>query len=307
MSAPYRHSVLVVDDEKAVRDAIAEGLQRRGYDVVSAKNGREALFYRSQEKFDVMILDIMMPMTDGMETLRRLRAELPDAVVIMLTAAADPDGSIEASARRLGAAEFLRKPVHIADLEKVIRNVLRGSPQQSASATSAGSQTDRHNGGKGNKPKIEATSALIVDPDMQGGLGLESSRRYSVLVVDDEDAVRSVMHDALIRDGYDVVTARNAREAIICRFHKKFDVVILDIRMPKVDGLELLRELKARFRDVAVIVLTAVANPDGSVEALARELGACEFLHKPIRLQELRHTLKRVLAEDKRPTIPLRP
>ncbi len=113
-------SVLVVDDEKVVRDIIHRYLTKKGYDVLTTRNGREALLLGSQGVFDVILLDVNMPDMNGLEVLHQLKTKYPNAVVVMLTGVADPESVIESTAMGMGATAFLKKPCELTELQRVI-------------------------------------------------------------------------------------------------------------------------------------------------------------------------------------------
>ena len=111
--------VLLVDDEQDFVESLSERIKMRDVDSNVALNGEAALKHVEHEVPDVMVLDLKMPGIDGMEVLRRVRKAYPDVQVIILTAhGTDKD---EAEARRLGAYEYLRKPVAIDKLVKTMR------------------------------------------------------------------------------------------------------------------------------------------------------------------------------------------
>lgn len=115
-----RGTVLVVDDEEAVRRVISRKLRREGYDCVSAADGREALDKVTADHFEVVLLDIKMPGMSGMQALPRIVAESPNTCVIMSTAVVDVQTALEAL--NLGACDFITKPF---DLDDVARRVDR--------------------------------------------------------------------------------------------------------------------------------------------------------------------------------------
>ena len=115
----------------------------------------------------------------------------------------------------------------------------------------------------------------------------------SILVVDDEPVVREALRRLLSLDGYDVVVAVSGDEALSCIPRQGFDVIVSDIRMPGLNGLQLLERLRAANPRVGVILVTAYADVDTAVEAL--RLGANDFLLKPFEMDDLRRSVERVL------------
>ena len=106
--------VLLVDDETDFLSALAERLKARGLKVSTATSGEDAVTNADKEGFDLIVLDMAMPGIDGLETLKRIKAKQPDAEIIMLTGQGSIKTSIEAM--KLGAEDFLQKPVNITEL-----------------------------------------------------------------------------------------------------------------------------------------------------------------------------------------------
>jgi two-component system response regulator PilR (NtrC family) len=121
-----------------------------------------------------------------------------------------------------------------------------------------------------------------------------------VLVVDDEKSMRDLLSITLEKEGYDVLTAAGGEAAIEALRRDATDAVITDLRMPKVDGLQVLRAATEISPDVAVIVITAVASTETAVEAM--KLGAYDYITKPFKLDEVslivRNALERKRLRD---------
>ncbi len=118
----------------------------------------------------------------------------------------------------------------------------------------------------------------------------------SILVVDDEDALRNVLSSELESEGYTIATAGDGDEAINVLQQQTFDLVLLDIKMPRVDGFEVLRFIKDRFPKTKVIMLTGFADLKNAIES--KKLGAEDFVSKPYDLVDLLTTIERVLTSD---------
>jgi len=114
--------VLVVDDEKSLRDFVRRNLEARHYKVLTASNGLEAMATFNNEKVDLVILDMMMPHLDGLETTRRIR-ETSKTPVIILTALGEESDKVQAF--DLGADDYLTKPFGVGELMGRIKAVLR--------------------------------------------------------------------------------------------------------------------------------------------------------------------------------------
>ncbi|MFI5251129.1 MAG: response regulator [Bacteroidota bacterium] len=117
----------------------------------------------------------------------------------------------------------------------------------------------------------------------------------SILVVDDEEALRTVLSSELSSEGYNVDTASDGDDAIAVLQGKQFDLVLLDIKMPRVDGFEVLKFIKKGTPQIKVIMLTAFADLKNAIES--KKLGAEDFISKPYDLVDLLTTIERVLSE----------
>ena len=121
------------------------------------------------------------------------------------------------------------------------------------------------------------------------------AEKSRILVVDDEEPLRTILSSELVNAGYDVETASDGDEAIAEVQNKKFDLVLLDIRMPRVDGFEVLKFIKKNYPAVRVIMLTGFADLKNAIES--KKNGAEDFISKPYDLVDLLTTIERVLNE----------
>jgi two-component system response regulator PilR (NtrC family) len=117
-----RAKLLVVDDERSMRELLSIVLRREGYDVTLAENGRAAIDHLERGRFDLLISDIKMPDMTGVDVLRAAKRLDPDILGIMITAFASADTAIEAM--RLGAHDYLSKPFDVDELKMKVRNAL---------------------------------------------------------------------------------------------------------------------------------------------------------------------------------------
>jgi DNA-binding NtrC family response regulator len=119
----------------------------------------------------------------------------------------------------------------------------------------------------------------------------DEKRRIKLLFVDDEVKFLEAAAKRLGRKDFEVVTATNGRDAIKAAKRGKFDVALVDLRMPDLDGAEVLRSLKKRHRFLEVIILTGHASIDSAVECT--KLGAFDYLEKPYDFEKLIDVLRR--------------
>ncbi|WP_206708934.1 sigma-54-dependent transcriptional regulator [Koleobacter methoxysyntrophicus] len=118
-----------------------------------------------------------------------------------------------------------------------------------------------------------------------------------VLLVDDEAKIREILKLVLEKEGYQVHTSKNGSEALSALENEYFDVMITDLKMPKMDGLELMREIKQKGIKVNVVFITAYADIKDAVEAI--KLGAFDYLEKNFKMEELLSVIKEAVKEQK--------
>jgi DNA-binding NtrC family response regulator len=119
----------------------------------------------------------------------------------------------------------------------------------------------------------------------------------SILVVDDEIAAQRALIQALKREKYHVEGATSATEALRKLTEKNYDLVITDIRMERMDGMELMRQVRARWPDTLVLVMTAFASIDTAIRSIHE--GAYDYLSKPYEVDDLRLTVRRALEQSR--------
>jgi len=120
-----------------------------------------------------------------------------------------------------------------------------------------------------------------------------------LLVIDDEEGIRNLLEILLRRKGYDVVLADGGRKGLDLLRREHPDVVVLDLKMPEMDGITVLREIHSFDPKKPVIILTGAATPGMEQQVLA--LGVTEFVEKEFSLHRLGDALKRVLALPRQP------
>jgi CheY-like chemotaxis protein len=243
-------TVLVVDDERLMRDLLQALLARHGHQVVTAESGPAALELFQAHRPQVTLLDLNMPGMDGLTVLRRLRAIDAHAAVVVLTGGGTEQ--LENQARQLGVTDFLKKgfspEVILASLQRLLQ-----TPEQPL-----------------------PTSVRPAGP------GAATS---SLLVVEDEANSRDLMAQFLTSKGYRVRTAADGAQALVAVQEEPPQLIVLDLHMPVMNGVEVMRRLKAQGFGGSIIVLTASRDEDLLRQAL--ELGSVDVLGKPVEVERL--------------------
>lgn len=119
--------------------------------------------------------------------------------------------------------------------------------------------------------------------------------KKSILIVDDEVHVREGLAELLEQEGFHVETAMNGKDALAIAVNKKFDLMISDIKMPEMDGMQLLESMQAANPELRVIMVTAFGDVQTYLNAM--QLGAHEYINKPIKLPELKRVIATIMGQ----------
>ncbi len=249
--------LLLVDDEEEFLASAAPALEKRGLEVVTARDGVEALKMVEEQPFDVIVLDVKMPGIDGAEVSRRLRREHQDLPIIILTGHGSVPQAFEASKR--GVYDYLAKPCDMNVLAKKINEAAKTHP---------------------------------IEPDEKtiSGKGVDIAS-ISVLIADDEPELLASLKTVLERRKMIVLTAQSGAEALSTLSSTVVDIVVLDIKMPGMDGIEVLRRIKSDYPLVEVILLTGHPTVENALQGV--KLGAIEYLMKPPDVDDLTKLIRK--------------
>jgi len=119
--------------------------------------------------------------------------------------------------------------------------------------------------------------------------------KISILIVDDEESVRDSLYNWFVEDGYDVACAEDAKKALSILETRNYDIILADLKMPGMDGLEMQQRIKALNREAIVIIMTAFASVDSAVRALKE--GAYDYITKPFDPDDLSHLIRNASKE----------
>ncbi len=277
--------VLVVDDNATNRQILEEWFRGWRTEPTVVAGGLEALdaLWRasaSGRPFPLVVLDARMPGVDGPALAERIlqSPELSPTRIILLTSD-DLHGEV-ARFRELGIAAYAMKPVQQEELLEIIYRVLsRPAPIEAATDATA------RPGGEDGPPLVPAESAA-------------SAARLRILLAEDNDFNQQLIDHLLRRRGHDVVVAHDGRKALETLDHSSFDLMLLDIQMPELDGFQVIEALRRREQTAGghlpVIALTAHSMKGDRERCL--QAGMDDYLSKPFRAAELVAVIDRVLA-----------
>jgi two-component system, OmpR family, alkaline phosphatase synthesis response regulator PhoP len=277
--APVR--ILVADDELQNRELVEAILQHAGYEVSLATGGEEALALAREARPDLAILDLMMPGLSGFEVCARMKMDPQTGTIPVLFVTALDHTSDRERAFAAGGDDFLTKPVQRTELLARVEALLKV----------------RHL----NRDLDRALSYLhemeltrhAPQPDRPTGPSGSGDGAGSVLVVDDEPLVRRLFTDILRNAGYITHEAENGQQALEIARREPIDVVLLDIMMPQMSGLEVLAKLGELTPDSPVIIVTASPTSENAIAAL--RLGAFDFIVKGFKNEAMLTTVARAI------------
>ena len=254
-----KYRILLVDDEEEFLTASSQALQRRNLDIEVAPNGVTALELVEKNQYDAIVLDVKMPDIDGIEVFQIIHDKHPDLPVILLTGHASIDDAFHTA--RDGVADYLSKPIDMDYMAKRIYEVI-GKWREKG-------RTDAE------KPATESDLGIV-----------------RVMLIDDEVEFLKSMSRVLERRNMEVITADNGELGLALLRDELVDVVVLDVKMPWMEGLEVLMRIKNEFPSIQVIMLTGHPSHDAAIEAIKQ--GAHEYLEKPPDAQKLAVTIRKL-------------
>jgi DNA-binding response OmpR family regulator len=252
-------TILVVDDELLICDLLRVVLSRQGHEVITATNGKEGLELFKQHKPRFTLLDLRMPEMNGIEVLKHIRAIDPKAAVMILTAWGSD--ALEQQARQLGAMDFLSKGLALDMLVAAMERALPKSAQTPAAT-----------------PAASPAPAAEASPSSQAAMN-------SILVVDDEPQICELLQRFLSLRGYRVRAVPDGPQALAAVEQEAPQLVVLDMNMSGMNGVEVLRKLRAKKYGGGVILLTTGKDDKLLQEAL--DLGSVDVMGKPVDLERL--------------------
>ena len=268
--------VLVVDDNRTSRRILEGMLSRWEMRLKSVENGQDALAELSAareagEPYALILTDLRMPKMDGFDLVERIRskAELPTATIMVLSSAGNSGDGLRC--QELGVAAYLMKPIRQSELREAIARVL---------------------GAHGK----EGPLALITRFSLQAARDPAAFLR--VLVAEDNPVNQRLAVRLLEKRGHRVVVAVNGREALQALDKGRFDLVLMDVQMPEMDGMEATAAIRQHEKNTElhtpIIALTANAMKGDREKYLAS--GMDGYLAKPIRPLELDELLESHMA-----------
>jgi CheY-like chemotaxis protein len=252
--------VLVIEDSVVAADQITRYFSEMGMETITYSKGEGAVEEVLRVQPGLIILDLQLPNLSGWEILNQLKTN-PKTKNIPAIIISVVDERSKGLAQ--GAFEYLVKPITRAQLQVTIEKLQHFTGSESPNLTVL--------------PKAAKKPPLI-------------------LLAEDNQTNIDTMSDYLESRGYHLILANNGQQAIDLVKVQRPDLIVMDIQMPEMDGLEAMRRIRddRQFVDIPIIALTALAMPGDRETCLAA--GANEYLTKPVKLKQLALTIQQVLA-----------
>ncbi len=265
--------VLIVDDNATNRRIVATQIGRWGMIAETSESPREALRWLEEGRaFDLAILDQRMPDMDGIELAEAIRAvDRADTFPIVLYSSV---GAVDRPSPAIDA--FLSKPVKPSALHDTLMNTMAGWGSVAV-------------------PRPQTAPALDA--------GLAERHPLRILLAEDNAVNQKLAVRVLERMGYAADVAGDGQAAISALENGTYDLVLMDVQMPELDGLEATRRIRARWPDRALRIVAMTANAMAEDREACLAAGMDDYLSKPIRVDELAAALARVPSPAIQPTL----
>ena len=242
-------SILIVDDNINLAKTMTFILKRKGYGVTTAKDGLEAIVDVKEKHFDIILMDIKMPIMNGVETYKEIKKIDNQVVVIMMTAYS-VDEQIQ-EALKEGVYGILYKPLDIKKTLSIIDEL-----------------NEKEHGG-------------------------------FILLVDDDLGFCITLKNILAKRSYTVGVAHTGEESITMIKEKSYDIILIDMKLPTINGLETYLRIKKINPKVVVIIITGFRQEMSSLvkEAIQENVYTC--LYKPLDLEILLELIDKIIQLKK--------
>lgn len=253
-----RPFIIIVDDDADYREIVKKTLSSMAYDIKTMSTAKEVLTFIKKNDVDLVIADIRMADMDGFTLLKRIKKYSPSLPVITMTAYAK-DYRLE-QAFNLGTYDYMEKPLSASTLIYAVERALGREK--------------------------------IAKKKFKGKI---KKHRARLLIVDDDERIRKSLEDLLSFKNFDVETIDSAIKALELLEEKTFDLVITDIKMPEMDGLEFIEKVRENHENLPCITITGHGTDYNALDAFHK--GAWDFIQKPFHPKDILLAIERALEK----------
>jgi DNA-binding response OmpR family regulator len=268
-----RPRILLIEDDADSQEMFRALLREHGdpWQLVVAETAGKAMDLVLRQKFSLILLDLVLPDRDGREILRSMKYEFSIKTPVFILSAIEKD-VVRVECMSLGADKFILKPYDPGLVFRDINNVLNGRTE-ALTLVPMGKETDPVE-----KKKIDAT-------------------RFSILAADDDLMQGKFIKERLTKEGFRVDHVDSGTAALQAMTGKDYSLLILDVKMPGLDGFEVLKRVRhdMKLPDLPVIMLTAMGSEADIIKAY--DLGADDYILKPYSAVQLVARVKTLLRK----------
>jgi two-component system sensor histidine kinase/response regulator len=252
--------LLIVDDNLTNRTILKTQLERWNLTAMLAASGVEALnILAADSRFDLVLTDMQMPFMDGVRLSETIRERYPRLPIILLSSIGD---EYKKNYKNLFSA-IMTKPIK---QQAMYRNILSGLEHRAWSVS------------------VDHTASSSL-PGQPGQMAAELPMQ--ILIAEDNIINQQVIQYILQKLGYSPVIVQNGREAVDTAAAGDFDIILMDLQMPEMDGLEATRMIRRHSPDRQPVIIALTANAMEGDEEECLEAGMNDYLGKPVKLEEV--------------------
>jgi len=255
--------VLIVDDNAAVRDMLRNRFEAWKMTVSEARSGEQALEILSGEpQLDLIITDLQMPEMDGITLTQSIKKAYPDTPVMLLNGTGDEDYKKHPEL----FSSIINKPIRRHILKEQVISLIRQTGEV----------------------------ASMSDHSHKQKLSADFAKQYplSILVAEDNVMNQKIIGKILNKLGYNPKMTSNGKEVLEEVSNKYYDMILMDVQMPEMDGLEATKMIRVCLSDQPVIIAVTANTLQGDREACLRA-GMDDYISKPVKLEELVNLLEK--------------
>lgn len=255
-------NILIVEDDELNRELLKRRLEVDGYNITTVSAAKDALELLKSTKFDLVLLDINLPDVNGDILLEQIHSNPQLNETQVMMVTADGEREMVLKCIEAGAVDFVVKPCAMSIVKSRVWRCLKNAEMQS---------------------------------------GLQDIEKSKLLLVDDQELNRDVLAHRLKKSGYVISSCTNGKEAIEILKKESFDLILLDIMLPEISGIEVLKEIRKlkRHDNTPVIMITAVDEEEAINECMSA--GADDYILKPFNTVLLKLRITSCL-QSRRPT-----
>jgi len=262
--------ILIVEDEEALLDMYKLKFEQAGYQVIVAEDGLSGLELARKELPDLILLDLILPEMDGYQVLGELKKDdRTKKIKVYIISNLGQNDEINKSFNSGANGYLIKANLTPSQLIEKVNQIFNG---QEVGVKRAGVVVNK-------KQAIKPTETL-VKKDQLAQFGSSEPAKIKILLIEDEEVIVNMYKLRFIKAGYEVETARNGAWGLKLANQKPFDIIIMDMVMPAMDGYKAIKRLKSddKTKNIPVIVISNSAQ-DADIER-AKQCGAVNYLLK---------------------------